>query len=58
MIVPPAVFGHELSGTISEIGPGATDWRVADRVVSSNSAPCGAATIAAKPGKPLRSPFL
>lgn len=41
MIVPPAVFGHELSGIISEVHPGAMDWKVGDRVVAANSAPCG-----------------
>jgi L-iditol 2-dehydrogenase len=41
MIVPPAVFGHELAGTISEIAPGADDWKVGDRVAAANSAPCG-----------------
>jgi L-iditol 2-dehydrogenase len=46
MIVPPAVFGHELAGVISEIrGPRSKvrnwDWRVGDRVVAANSAPCG-----------------
>jgi L-iditol 2-dehydrogenase len=56
MIVPPAVFGHELAGTISEIAPltrpdshplparrgEGPDWSVGDRVVVANSAPCGA----------------
>jgi L-iditol 2-dehydrogenase len=41
MIVPPAVFGHELAGVISEIAPDVTDWSVGDRVVVANSAPCG-----------------
>ncbi|HZL42073.1 MAG TPA: zinc-binding dehydrogenase [Verrucomicrobiae bacterium] len=49
MIVPPAVFGHELSGVIEEIsamqspqGNGtASPWAVGDRVVAANSAPCG-----------------
>ena len=41
MIVPPAVFGHELSGVISEIGRDVKDWQVGDRVVAANSAPCG-----------------
>src|SRR5437899_9592219 len=45
MIVPPAVFGHELAGVIAEVQsadsklPG--HWRVGDRVVAANSAPCG-----------------
>ncbi|HEY5914554.1 MAG TPA: zinc-binding dehydrogenase [Verrucomicrobiae bacterium] len=60
MIVPPAVFGHELSGTVCEVhsprstvpasgsqaqtsasGAGVAEWRVGERVVVANSAPCG-----------------
>ncbi len=41
MIVPPAVFGHELAGKISEIAPDISDWKVGERVVVANSAPCG-----------------
>jgi len=57
MIVPPAVFGHELAGVICEITNGGagsplpaegahgvmrpTDWKTGDRVVAANSAPCG-----------------
>ena len=41
MIVPPAPFGHELSGIISEVGPDVAGWNFADRVVAANSAPCG-----------------
>jgi L-iditol 2-dehydrogenase len=63
MIVPPAVFGHEFSGVVSEIAeggagsplpaarpnakdgaPGVTrpaEWKIGDRVVAANSAPCG-----------------
>src|SRR6266403_3569451 len=39
MIVPPAVFGHELAGVICETQCPA--WRAGDRVVAANSAPCG-----------------
>ena len=39
MIVPPAVFGHELAGVISESQ--ASEWSVGERVVVANSAPCG-----------------
>src|SRR6267154_3685476 len=39
MIVPPAVFGHELAGIVSESRN--PDWRNGDRVVVANSAPCG-----------------
>src|SRR6202035_3890814 len=42
MIVPPAVFGHELAGIIDEIHPEAAGWKIGDRVVVANSAPCGA----------------
>jgi len=41
MIVPPAVFGHELAGVIEEVGAGVERWSVGDRVVAANSAPCG-----------------
>jgi L-iditol 2-dehydrogenase len=56
MIVPPAVFGHELAGVVSEVsGVGVhasacspdklklelQPWRIGDRVVVANSAPCG-----------------
>ncbi len=41
MIVPPAVFGHELAGTIDAVGKDVCDWTVGDRVVVANSAPCG-----------------
>jgi L-iditol 2-dehydrogenase len=48
MITPPSPFGHELAGTISEVAipqGGARDavrrWKVGDRVVVANSAPCG-----------------
>jgi len=57
MIVPPAVFGHELAGVISELGAGVgvhasacppdklklelQPWQIGDRVVPANSAPCG-----------------
>lgn len=41
MIVPPAQFGHEFAGIISEIAPDVTGWKKGDRVVVANSAPCG-----------------
>ncbi len=41
MIVPPALFGHELAGTVVEAGAGVTDFVPGDRVVALNSAPCG-----------------
>src|SRR3954447_21465763 len=41
MIVPPAVFGHELSGAVSEVHSPESAVKVGDRVVVANSAPCG-----------------
>ncbi len=41
MIVPPALFGHELAGTVVEAGEGVTDFASGNRVVALNSAPCG-----------------
>jgi len=41
MIVPPALFGHELAGTVVEAGEGVDDFKPGDRVVALNSAPCG-----------------
>jgi L-iditol 2-dehydrogenase len=41
MIVPPALFGHELAGTVVEAGGGVENFAPGDRVVALNSAPCG-----------------
>jgi L-iditol 2-dehydrogenase len=41
MIVPPALFGHELAGTVVEAGSGVNDFSAGSRVVALNSAPCG-----------------
>jgi L-iditol 2-dehydrogenase len=41
MIVPPAVFGHELAGKISEVATDISNWKIGERVVVANSAPCG-----------------
>jgi L-iditol 2-dehydrogenase len=42
MIMPPAVFGHELSGVVESLGADVKGgFRLGDRVVPSNSAPCG-----------------
>ena len=40
MIVPPALFGHELAGDIVEVGESVTNFRVGQRIVAANSAPC------------------
>lgn len=41
MIVPPAVFGHELSGIVNEVHSPQSIVKVGERVVVANSAPCG-----------------
>lgn len=41
MIVPPALFGHELAGDIVAVGAGVDNFHVGQRVVAANSAPCG-----------------
>jgi L-iditol 2-dehydrogenase len=40
MIVPPALFGHELAGDIVAMGPKVKNFRIGQRVVAANSAPC------------------
>lgn len=40
MLTPPTLFGHEAAGEIVALGEGVTDWRIGDRVVANNSAPC------------------
>jgi len=42
MLKPPILFGHELAGTVVEVGEGCTRFAVGDRVVALNSAPCDA----------------
>ncbi|WP_448533917.1 zinc-dependent alcohol dehydrogenase [Parathermosynechococcus lividus] len=41
MLTPPILFGHEAAGEIVALGAGVTGWRLGDRVVANNSAPCG-----------------
>jgi L-iditol 2-dehydrogenase len=40
MLKPPTPFGHEAAGQIVALGSGVTGWRIGDRVVANNSAPC------------------
>ncbi|MBU6409173.1 MAG: alcohol dehydrogenase catalytic domain-containing protein, partial [Verrucomicrobia bacterium] len=43
MISTPSRFGHEMAGVICALGEGASEagWKIGDRVVAANSAPCG-----------------
>src|SRR5215831_17908221 len=41
MIVPPAIFGHELAGVVAQAGEAVQDrFPLGTRVVAANSAPC------------------
>ncbi len=40
MIVPPAVFGHELAGVVEAVGNGVESFAPGMRVVAANSGPC------------------
>lgn len=40
MLKPPTLFGHEVVGEIVLLGEGVTGWKIGDRVVANNSAPC------------------
>jgi L-iditol 2-dehydrogenase len=37
----PSGFGHEFSGIVDKIGKGVDNFKIGDRVVCANSAPCG-----------------
>ena len=41
MLKPPIPFGHELAGTVHEVGRSVAAFKPGDRVVALNSAPCG-----------------
>ena len=41
MIVPPALFGHELAGDIVAVGDQVKRFRAGQRIMAANSAPCG-----------------
>jgi L-iditol 2-dehydrogenase len=40
-VPPPQIFGHELAGTVVEVGHGVTRFKPSDRVVSFHHVPCG-----------------
>ena len=40
MLTLDRLFGHELAGTVEQVGEGVTSFAVGDRVIPLNSAPC------------------
>ncbi len=40
-IPPPQILGHEIAGTVVEVGSGVTRWKPGDRAVSFHHIPCG-----------------
>jgi L-iditol 2-dehydrogenase len=40
MIRPPALFGHEMAGDVVAVGDGIGQFRIGQRIVAANSAPC------------------
>ncbi len=41
MIIPPALFGHELAGDVVAVGEGVKRFKPGQRIMAANSAPCG-----------------
>ena len=42
MLTKDGLFGHEVAGTVVEVGEGVTEFQVGERVLPLNSAPCDA----------------
>jgi len=41
----PLVLGHEVAGTVAEVGAGVAAWRVGDRVVVTHHVPCNTCPV-------------
>src|SRR5437870_12556680 len=41
LVRPPQILGHEIAGTVVDVGPGVEQWSVRDRVSSFHHIPCG-----------------
>ncbi len=40
LVPPPRIFGHEIAGTVVEVGSGVTRFKVGDRVATYHHVPC------------------
>ena len=40
LVPPPRIFGHEIAGTVVEVGPGVTRFKAGDRVAIYHHIPC------------------
>ncbi len=40
LVEPPRIFGHEMAGTIAEVGQGVSKWKIGDRVAVYHHIPC------------------
>jgi L-iditol 2-dehydrogenase len=41
LVRPPQILGHEIAGTIADVGAGVEGWSIGDRVSSFHHIPCG-----------------
>ena len=41
LLPPPRIFGHEIAGTVVQLGEGVQEWRVGDPVMVFHHIPCG-----------------
>jgi L-iditol 2-dehydrogenase len=40
-VAPPQILGHEIAGTVVDVGRGVAKWKAGDRVVCFHHIPCG-----------------
>lgn len=40
LVPPPRIFGHEIAGTVVEVGPEVTRFKIGDRVTTHHHIPC------------------
>jgi L-iditol 2-dehydrogenase len=41
LVKPPQILGHEIAGTVVQVGDGVQRWSAGDRVISFHHIPCG-----------------